>query len=284
MTDSGDNRYSDAELEAEFERLFPHGFAGADMVAELAPEGWENSPLLAINHPSVEQCYQEAVRSHSNLCSLRRPDDKRPLPPEPTRDEVAAGFKETTINTEREVRELVGQCLWDVFSDSHEVVAADGRLLDLGSFRCSGGFLADVLNREIEARQYDYLDFYMGTIWVSQRADLTPVYAMIFRRLKSREHDWIYHFPRLYAINMRPLQAALDGRNEPDWLNYSPSEALAKEREEQDRDRELADFRESLDDGYREAVEEALKRPPPVTVRAYEAVYRRFPQGWPPTP
>ncbi|MGH7135543.1 MAG: hypothetical protein ACREHD_07370, partial [Pirellulales bacterium] len=220
----------------------------------------------------------------TNLCNLRRPDDKRPLPSEPTREEVAADFKETPVDTEREARELVGQCLWDIFSDSHEVVASDGRALDLGSFRCSGGFLADVLNRQIGARQYDYLDFYMGTIWVAQRADLTPVYAMIFRRLKRRELDWIYHFPRLYAIDMRPLKAALDDRKEPDWLNYSPSEALAKETDERERDRELAEFRESLDEGYREAVEEALNHAPPPTVRAYEAVYGRFPQGWPPTP
>jgi hypothetical protein len=29
--------------------------------------------------------------------------------------------------------------------------------------------------------------FYMETIWISRRADLTPVYAMIFRRLKAVE-------------------------------------------------------------------------------------------------
>lgn len=284
MTYPAENRYSDAELWAEFERLFPQGFAGADVLAELAPDGWENSPLLAVSHPSLKQCYQEAVDSHRNLCSLRRPDDTRPLPAEPTWEEVAGEYKQTPVETNREIRELVGQCLWDVFSDSHEVIAADGRLLDLGSFRCSGDFLAEVLNRQIGERRYGYLDFYLGAIWIAQRADLTPVYAMIFRRLNRRDLDWIYHFPRLYAIDLRPLNAALGQANEPEWLNYSPSEALAKEQEEQERDRELAEFRESLDEGYREAVAEALKHSPPPTVRAYEAVYGRFPAGWPPTP
>jgi hypothetical protein len=37
---------------------------------------------------------------------------------------------------------LVGQCLWNILSDNHEVLAADGRVLDIGSFRASGGFLA----------------------------------------------------------------------------------------------------------------------------------------------
>ena len=57
---------------------------------------------------------------------------------------------------------------------------------------------------------------------------------MIFRRLRGRGLDWIYHFPRLYAIDLRPLEEALDRKDEPDWLNYSPSEALAKEEEQKE--------------------------------------------------
>ena len=48
MASFGASRYSETELEAEFDRLFPQGFAGADIVRELAPDGWENSPLLAV--------------------------------------------------------------------------------------------------------------------------------------------------------------------------------------------------------------------------------------------
>jgi hypothetical protein len=278
------NSFSEDALNAEFERLFPRGFAGPDVLLELAPDGWENSPLLAVYHPSPTQNYEESLRLHRNLLRLRRPDDQRPIPPERTLDLVAGDFLERPIETEKEVRELVGQCLWDIFSDSHEVVGPDGRLLDLGSFRGSGGFLAEVLNRQIGAEQYDYMDFYMGTIWLSQRADLTPVYRLIFRRLHDRRLDWIYHFPRLHAIDLRPLKTALDQKNEPDWLNYSPSDALAKEVEQKEHDQKLAEFRESLDEGYREAIEEALNAPPPRTVQAYAAVHGRFPRGWPPMP
>jgi hypothetical protein len=284
MTDFNTNSYSEAELHAEFDRLFPQGFAGPDVLREIAPDGWENSPLLAAFHPSLAQAYEETLRFHRNLGKLRSPDDQRPLPPEPTLDEVAGNFQERPIEAEREVRELVGECLWDVFSGSHEVVAPDGRVLDLGSFRGSGGFLADVLNRQSGAEHYDYMDFYMGTIWVAQRADLTPVYRMIFGRLRSRLLDWIYHFPRLHAVDFRPLKEALDQKenDEPDWLNYSPSEALAKEAEQKEHDQNLAELRESLDEGYRQAIEEALNAPPPATVRAYEAVYGHLPRGWPP--
>jgi hypothetical protein len=283
MTEFDANSYGEEELEAEFDALFPQGFAGADVLQELAPDGWAKSPLLPIFHPSPEQIYEETLRIHRNMLAMRRPDDDRPVPPEPTLDEIAGDFLARPIEVESEVRELVGQCLWDVFSDGHEVVAMeDDRLLDLGSFRGSGGFLAEYLNRKTGQDQYDYMNFYMGTIWVSQRADLSPVYRMIFRRLRRRRLDWIYHFPRLHAIDFRPLKEALDRKDEPDWLNYSPSEALAEEQEQTRHDQELAELRESLDEGYREAVEEARDAPPPPTVRAYEAVHGDFPRGWPP--
>jgi hypothetical protein len=41
-------------------------------VRELAPAGWENSPLLATCHPSLAQTYEEALRFHCNLSKLCR--------------------------------------------------------------------------------------------------------------------------------------------------------------------------------------------------------------------
>jgi len=283
MTNFDEKSYTDAELEVEFDRLFPQGFAGLDVLQEIAPAGWEKSPLLAVYHPSAAQAYEEALRFHRNISLLRSPDDQRPMPAAPTLDEIAKDFREHPIETEREVRELVGQCLWDVFSDNHEVVAADGRVLDLGSFRGSGGFLADILNRQTDAEHYDYLSFYLGTIWVAQRADLTPVYRMIFRRLRQRGLDWVYHFPRIHAVDFRPLKEALDKKDEPDWQGYSPSEALAKEEQQREHDKNLADLRESLDEGHREALEQAQHSTPPASVQAYEAVYGCLPRGWPPS-
>lgn len=284
MSEFEPESYSEAELVAEFERLFPQGFAGPDVLHELAPEGWERSPLAAIFHPTPDQLHEEALRMYRNLLALRKPDQSHPARPAPTREEVAKEFQERPVETEVEVRELVGQCLWDVFSDSHQVLAPDGRVLDLGSFRSTGGFLADLLNQQTGGQQYDYLDFYMGTIWVAGRADLTPVYRMIFGRLRARGLDWTYHFPRLYAVDMRPLKESLDRKDEPEWANYDPSDALAKEGAERERDQHLAELRESLDEGYRGAIDTALQGPPPTTVRAYAAVYGADPRGWPPVP
>ena len=76
MDDYALHHYTDTECEATFAELFPQGFAGQDVLDQLAPEGWEDSPLVATFHPSLEQVYQE-----------------------------------TPVESEREVRELVGKCL-----------------------------------------------------------------------------------------------------------------------------------------------------------------------------
>src|SRR5262249_41250353 len=67
MTDFDVNSYSDEELHAAFDRLFPGGFAGPDVLQELAPGGWEHSPLLAVFHPSVDRLYEETLSMHRNL-------------------------------------------------------------------------------------------------------------------------------------------------------------------------------------------------------------------------
>jgi hypothetical protein len=72
--------------------------------------------------------------------------------------------------------------------------------------------------------------FYMGTIWISQRADLTPVYAMIFRRLKPIGADWVYHFPELGLVEFAPA----DDMDKP-GEGYSVSLAAAAELEAQKR-------------------------------------------------
>jgi hypothetical protein len=137
MDDWQTARLTDAELKAFFDRLFPYGFAGDDVLEEIAPEGWEKSPLFACFHPSVEQVFKERVRMHRNLEGLvaarrKREPEKLAPKPEPTLEEVRGDWKETPVSVIEEVTDLVGECLWDVFSDNHEVIAADQRVMDIG--------------------------------------------------------------------------------------------------------------------------------------------------------
>lgn len=274
--------YSEDEIAAVLTDLFPQGWAGADVLQELTPEGWQRSPFVTVWHPSAEQLHQELVRMTENLARLPRRPDAPPSPPAPTLAELQAEHEEANVEVERECRELVGKCLWHVFSDNNDVVGPDGRKLDFGSMRYGGEILANLLNQQIGTQEYDYIHFYLGTVWVSDRADFTPIYRMIFRRLHQRGFDWVYHFPRLYAIDMRPLKKQLDEQKKPEWQEYDPSKALAEEEEDRQRNEELAKLRESLDEGHREAVEQAMEEPPPATVQAYYDVYGDFPEGWPP--
>jgi hypothetical protein len=119
--------------------------------------------------------------------------------------------------------------------------------------------------------------FYMGTIWISARADLTPVYRMVFHRLQALGADWEYHFPELGIVDLSALRQEMEKPEE-----YSPSEAFAREQEERERKEELECFRKDLAEANEQARRQALDRPPPATVRAYQEVFGRDPKGWPP--
>jgi len=287
MDEWQNERLTDAELHALFDQLFQYGFAGADVLAEIAPDGWEQSPLLACFHPSVERVFEEQLRLHRNLEELRsvrsRRDgtvepDEAPAPPQ-TLEDVRREYEPRPVQQKEELTELLGSCLWDIFSDNHEVIAADGRLADIGSFRGASAFLDEYVtgNARGTCREGDDMRFYMGTIWIGGRADLTPVYAMIFRRLKALGADWVYHIPELGLMDLAPL------RIHPEPLTgYSVSEAAASELKAQQHRAEVERFRAELADMNARAREEAMDRPPPATVRAYRQVYGRDPRGWPP--
>ncbi len=174
-------RYTDEECLNLFACLFPKGFAGEDVLAEIAPEGWMDSTLHFVFHPTLDQVHWEHVQLHRNMQEWPWRSKDGAQEPEPSLEDVRATYKDSPVETEREVRELVAMCLWDVFSNEHDVVDRDGRLVDIGSWRGAAEFLAEQLNHQTSESCYIYIDFYMGSFLVSERADLTPVYEMIFR-------------------------------------------------------------------------------------------------------
>lgn len=268
-----------------FQRLFPNGLDDPYLVQRLAPEGWERSPLMLIYHPTAEQRYEETLRLCENLRRLRRSPASEEEP-RITLDVIRREMPVEASNPREECADLMGCCLWDIFSDNHEVRAAKA-LVDLGTFRAAAGFIADVRHRSSNseagfAARSDYLDFYMGTSMVRHRADLTPVYELIFRRMRQLGLDWRYVHPRLMAIDLRPLQEASKSEQASEAARYNPTENFWRERKDAACDAALAELRRNLDDAYRESVEEARNALPPVTVQAYQRVYQQFPSGWPP--
>lgn len=173
-----ERRLTEAQCWALFNRLFPDGLAGATLLRELAPEGWERSPLLRVYHPTLEQLYEESVRIHANIQSLLPTRGKPREDPPPSREEVRSSYREEPVCPGEECADLLGRCLWDIFSDGYEVFTHEGFLVDLGSFRASAAFIADFCNRVVGPEgtalgAKDYMDFYMGTAVVGHRADLT---------------------------------------------------------------------------------------------------------------
>jgi hypothetical protein len=244
--------------------------------------------LLLVFHPTAEQVYGETVQIRENLRNLLKKEPVSPKEEPPlTLDAVRRDMIDRAPNPVEDCADLLGCCLWDVFADNHDVVTADRMLVDLGSFRSAAGFIADFRHHRTHSQEGfgnrgDYIEFYMGTTMVRHRADLTPVYELTFRRMRQIGLSWRYAHPRLYAIDLSSL-SDLGEADVPETLRYDPTENFWRERQRAERQTELAEFRQSLNEVYRSSIQNACDGPPPATVRAYQRVYGRDPDGWPPT-
>lgn len=293
-----DNRLSDQEYWEVFTSLFPNGLEDPALLRELAPAGWDNSPLRLCFHPTPEQLFEESLRLHENLKNFpfRKEKPDRELPKPPTIEEIRSNYRVEPGNVLEECADLIGLCLWDIFSDNHEVISPDGRTIDIGSFRGAAGFIAEFRHRPPDGERSaeldredlaglwdrsDYMEFYLGTIWISGRADLTPVYELIFRRLRERGLNWRYVFPRLHLIELTALEQPPGAETQVEWGSYDPSESIGKELEASRREQELAQMRQEMEEAHREAIERARNAPPPRVVGACKRIYGQWPQGWP---
>jgi hypothetical protein len=98
----------------------------------------------------MDEHFEERVAIHHNLEELRRLRRRREGAPtleprlESTLEDVRREYEPPPVNQEEEVTDMVGLCLWDIFSDNHDVIAADGRFADIGSCRRAGAFVDEV--------------------------------------------------------------------------------------------------------------------------------------------
>jgi hypothetical protein len=256
---------------------------GPDQImADLAPQGWPTSPLRRIFHPTAEQQFDQAVRRSENLLALLK---KRASIEEPQTYRLE-DFQESPPdagNPRDELSKLLGDCLWLVFSNNHAVVSADGRDFHLGSFRGSGRFIADFLNIHFplsNGSQYNYMDFYCAGGFVFEWADTTPVFELLFHRLKKLGCDWEYYFPRLGIVDVRGLRDEVDAQNS-DPSKYDPQAAMAKALEKQREKEEIDDLRRQFNAIYERELEEAEYKKPPAEVQAYRNVFGCLPDGFP---
>ena len=267
------NNKSDEECIGLLHKIFADNEA---LLKSIAPDGWEKSQCIHFFHPTPEQQLAEYNRISDNLARLGKKTDKvADNEPRKTLSDFQMDNLEN-VNTREEFIRILGEAIWDIFSDNHEVIAEDGKIYGLGSFRGTGDTIAEFINEyyPLSEGKLDYMDFYMGSIWISGRASMLPFYKYIFIVLKKYGCNWRYFFPKLGLVNFKK-----DEPENSDPATYSPLKAL---EEELDKGKTETDkLQEELDKIYEQEYENAKYKPLPVTVLAYKEVYGILPEGHP---
>ncbi len=245
-----------------------------NFLKRIAPDGWNNSEFRKFYHPTPEQQFDEYKTLSNNLAKL----SKKPIT---DGDKTLLDFQKEYVDEPakepEECIEILGNAVYDVFSNNHEVISASKKVYDLGSMRGSAGSIADFLNSFFTEYRFnfDYIDFYMGTIFLRERADMTPFYEYVFNKLKEKDCSWKYSFPRVYLLDFKK---AKEVDTSPE--KYNPEESLLKELERKKEKDKIEKMRQELDDAYLEELEEARSKPLPKVVQAYKNIFGFLPEGF----
>ncbi len=249
------------------------------LLKKLAPHGWEQSQLFRVFHPTPEEQLQKALDSHEILMDLRSKSTKSDEPPSPapSLEDFLDKPDEVPVKPLDELIDILGHCVWHVFSENHDVVDAEGNAYHLGSWRGSARFIAEFINQHHAVeKEYDYMDFYMGFWREEAKANCLPVFKHIFETLHEHGCDWIYSFPSMHLISFDK------GDDRPDDpATYDPAKSMEAELEKENRQADVEKFQAELDDIRETEMEKARYSPPPPVVEAYREVFGRLPEGFP---
>ena len=266
------------ESQASCLELIKHIFTNYEaFYSTLVPRGWKASEFVYFFHPTSEQQLKAAQQMQERLDSLRKIKDQNAKVDEKTYS--LADFPADDLSQVDETTEfprILGLAVYDIFSNNHTVLSATGKAFVLGTMRGSGRFLAEFFNMNLMevGEPLDYLDFYMGTTLIEDRANLLPFHQYIFTKLKAQNCEWEYAFPRLYLF--KPAK----GLTSDSPVNYDPVQAQLNTLKEQEEFSKMKAFQEELDALYEETRETAKYLPPPKIVQAYRTVYGKWPEGF----
>lgn len=244
------------------------------LLASIAPNSWRFSSYVNFFHPTPKQQFEEEKALRERLNKLTKNQT-------PTESINLNKYQQDDLNNISETEEfqyVLGLSIYDIFSNNHEVYNNDNQIYDLGSFRESGDFIANFLNnKKPVSKNYGYLDFYMGTIWIKSRANLLPFYEYIFQILKNEKCDWNYCFPKLYLLNMHNIETT----DTETTLDYKPEKSITEEIERISKGKEIEKFQNELDSSFQKEYEDAKYKPLIPIVQAYKNIYKRLPKGHP---
>lgn len=249
------------------------------LLQQVAPNGFANSVLVSVFHPSPQQQYKEYRHSKLQLILLQR-RLKKSADAEPTKsyEQFLKEVEPSPVDEQYETVSIFGDCLWNIFSNNHTIYNQQAESYDLGSWRSSGGFIADVINKLqlVPGRTFDYMDFYMGNVWTKDRTNLRAIYEFIFTRLKEKGLDWEFSFPRMGIVNFNT-----SNDTEPAPENYNPATALQQHLEQQQKQEEANKLQQELDEVYNKEFDKARYEKPSQEVMAYYNIYGHWPEGHP---
>ncbi len=235
----------------------------------LTPEGWVNSPLILFLHPTPEQRFQESFKLYERLNRLEDTSRDK-VDREPPRLEDFLPEDLSGIHPIGEFRYLLAIAVYEIFSNNHQVLDESLKEYDMGSLRGSGRFLSEFLNMFYPEgiKVYDYMDFYYTFPFIAHRSDLSPLFEFIFEKLKKRGMEWIYSVPEMSIIDW-------DTESSPN--NFDPHRDLL---EKQFNELLIQRMENALED-INMAMRKKILSETPSIVKAYFAIYDKYPSGWP---
>jgi hypothetical protein len=268
-------RKNEAECTAILKDIFEDAL---NFYEYLVPAGWINSDYIHFLHPTPKQQFDEHKLITDNINSFLKKESIK------IEDQVEMNsFKQDELIDIHEFEEflyILGLTVYDIFSNNHDVLGFDNKPYELGSMRGSGRFLAEFLNENYPSveKKYEYIDFYMGTIWIKSRADLTPFYEFVFQKLKKSHCEWNYSFPRMYLIDTKNI---FESSETQDFRDYKPEAAVIDELGLSEDEQKAKNLQEKFDRAFDDEFEEAKYKPLIKIVQAYKNVYGVLPHGHP---
>lgn len=188
------------ELDELLDRLFSHWICrGRRACGDRARRMGALTAAGVLLSPSVEQLFEQRVTGHRNLEERRRlagaarARRRSNRGRNATLDGCTPRVRTVVVNHRRRKSPSWSDCVCGTTSRTTTMsLPPTGVSPTSDHFGGAGAFLDEYLRRDQEGwSDGDYMLFYRRTIWISRRADLMPVYAMIFRRLKAAVADWV---------------------------------------------------------------------------------------------
>lgn len=242
--------------------------------ADIAPDGWENSPYYMLFHETPERAYYKYRKIRANSYKMaRRLGEQYTVQPLRSFNDFKRGFTPLPFDPALDTLILYAECIKDIFDRASLV--HDGMF---NTYKRQGwGFNKNMLKaikQVFPDEGYEQQNIFMAATY--EVVDKRPVYRYIFKLLKLKNLNYLYQ--QISAKNFKAILGELEGH-----MAEIQIEKILKEKDNgEDRTEEA--YLESAAKQAKEQHEKrmaAIMRIPPF-VEAYSDVYGNLPENYPP--